>query len=95
MINGEVLAALRHRSGRSQADVAAAAGIPATVLSNYERGRRQPSLVAASRVIDALGYAVKFDYVLDPNEQARRLREVLDLAEALPYEPRPLASARR
>ena len=86
---------LRHRTGRTQASVAARVGIPATVLSAYERGRRQPSLAIASRLLDALGYAVKFDYVLDPSEQARRLREVLELAEALPYKPRPLAAARR
>jgi transcriptional regulator with XRE-family HTH domain len=75
--------------------VAAAAGIPASVLSAYERGRRQPSVGAASRILDTLGYSVKFDFVLDPAEQARRLRDVLELAEALPYRPRPLASARR
>ena len=75
--------------------MAAAVGIPATVLSAYERGRRQPSLAMASRIIDALGFSVKFDFVLDPAEQARRLREVLDLAEVLPHVPRPLASARR
>ena len=95
MITGEVLASLRRRTGRSQRDVAAAVGIPAPVLSAYERGRRQPSLAAASRIIDALGYSVKFDFVLDPAEQARRLRDVLELAEALPYQPRDLASARR
>ena len=95
MITGDVLATLRRRAGRTQVEVAAAAGIPASVLSAYERGRRQPSLLMASRIIDALGYSVKFDLVLDPAEQARRLHEVLDLAEALPYEPRPLASARR
>lgn len=95
MITGEVLATLRRRCGRTQAEVAAATGIPASVLSAYERGRRQPSLSMASRIIDALGYAVKFDFVLDPAEQARRLRDVLELAEALPYEPRPLAVARR
>ena len=95
MITGETLATLRRRTGRTQAEVATAVGIPATVLSAYERGRRQPSLAIASRIIDALGYAVKFEFVLDPAEQARRLREVLELAEALPYEPRPLASARR
>lgn len=86
---------LRLRTGRTQADVAAAAGIPASVLSAYERGRRHPSVVNASHVLDALGYAVKFDFVLDPAEQARRLHDVLELAEALPYRPRPLASARR
>ncbi len=95
MITGEILAALRRRAGRSQTEVAAATGIPASVLSAYERGRRQPSLANASRIIDALGYSVKFDFVLDPAEQARRLRDVLELAEALPYQPRPIASARR
>ena len=95
MITGKTLAVLRRRAGVTQAGLAAAVGIPASVLSAYERGRRQPSLAVASRIIDALGYSVKFDFVLAPSEQARRLREVLELAEALPYVPRPLASARR
>ncbi|CAB4365142.1 MAG: helix-turn-helix domain-containing protein [Actinobacteria bacterium] len=95
MITGDTLATLRRRSGRTQSEVAQAVGIPASVLSAYERGRREPSLANASRIIDALGYSVKFDFVLDPAEQARRLHDVLELAEALPYQPRPLASARR
>jgi transcriptional regulator with XRE-family HTH domain len=95
MITGDTLATLRRRAHRTQAEVAKATGIPASVLSAYERGRRQPSLANASRIIDALGYSVKFDFVLDPAEQARRLHDVLELAEALPYEPRPPASARR
>ncbi|MDO8389958.1 MAG: helix-turn-helix transcriptional regulator [Actinomycetota bacterium] len=95
MLTGDTLATLRRRTGRTQAEVAACVGIPATVLSAYERGRRQPSMAIASRIVDALGYAIKFDYVLDPAEQARRLVDVLVLAEALPYRARPLASARR
>jgi transcriptional regulator with XRE-family HTH domain len=95
VITGEALGELRRRTGRTQTEVASAVGIPATVLSAYERGRRQPSVLAASRIIDALGYSVKFDLVLDPAEHGRRLCEVLELAEALPYEPRPLATARR
>ena len=95
MITGDVLAALRRRTGRTQVDVASATGIPASVLSAYERGRRQPSLATATRIIDTLGYSVVFNFVLDPAEQARRLHDVLELAEALPYQPRPLASARR
>ena len=95
MITGDILSLLRRRTGRTQAEVAAAVGIPAPVLSAYERGRRQPSLAVASRIVEELGYSVKFDFVLDPSEQARRLRDVLELAEALPHQPRPLASARR
>ena len=90
-----MLATLRRRVGRTQAEVAQAVGIPASVLSAYERGRREPSLANASRIVDALGYSVKFDFVLDPAEQARRLHDVLELADALPYRPRPLAMARR
>ena len=95
VMTGEVLGLLRRQTDRTQTEVAAAVGIPASVLSAYERGRRQPSLAIASRIIDTLGYSVKFDFVLDPCEQASRLHDVLELAEALPYEPRPLASARR
>ena len=94
-MTGATLRTLRLRTGRTQSEVAAAAGLPASVLSAYERERRHPSAINASRVLDALGYAVKFDFVLDPAEQARRLHDVLQLAEALPYRPRPLASARR
>lgn len=94
-MTGEVLLSLRRRAHRTQTEVAAAVGIPASVLSAYERGRRQPGLAIASRIVAALGYAVKFDFVLDPAEQARRLREVLELADALPYRPRPLAAAQR
>ncbi len=95
MLTGELLASLRRRTGRTQADVADAVGIPASVLCAYERGRRQPSAAMGGRIVAALGYAMKFDFVLDPDEQARRLRDVLELAEALPYLPRPPASARR
>jgi uncharacterized protein len=95
VISGDSLAELRKRTQRTQADVAAAVGLPATVLSAYERGRRQPSLATATRIVEALGYSIKFDFVLDPLEQATRLRDVLVLAEALPYRPRPLATARR
>lgn len=70
-------------------------GIPTTVLSAYERGRRQPGLEVATRIIDALGFRVELVPMLDPAVQARRLEEVLALGEALPYRPRPLASARR
>lgn len=95
MISGATLRRLRLRAGLSQVEAAEAAGIPASVLSAYERGRRQPGLDVVSRIIDALGLKVRFEPALDPNVQARRLVEVLTLAEALPYRPRPLAKARR
>jgi len=76
--------------GRSQAEVAAAAGLPASVLSAYERGRRQPSLVMASRIVEALGYRIEFVRGLDVRRQAILLEDVLRLADELPYRPRHL-----
>lgn len=95
MLSGATLRRLRLRAGLTQVEVAEAAGIPASVLSAYERGRRQPGLDVVSRIIDALGLRVRFEPAPDPGVQARRLVEVLTLAEALPYRPRPLAKARR
>lgn len=95
MIDGLTLRVLRKRTGRTQHDVAEAVGIPASVLSAYERGRRDPGLRMAARIIDALGFRVQFTEMPDAAAQGRELVEVLGLAEALPYEPRPLARARR
>ena len=94
MVSGATLHQLRLRTGRSQADVAAQVGIPASVLSAYERGRRQPGLDIAGRIIDALGYQIHLVPRLDPEVQARKLVDVLTLAEALPYRPRPPARPR-
>jgi transcriptional regulator with XRE-family HTH domain len=95
MFTGATLRMLRLRTGRRQAEVAAEVGLPASVLSAYERGRRQPGLEIASRIVDVLGYRVEFVPKLDPTVQARRLEDVLTLAEQLPYRPRPMATARQ
>jgi transcriptional regulator with XRE-family HTH domain len=75
--------------------VADAVGIPVTVISAYERDRRQPAVDVAMRIVTALGYRVDVVPMLDPAVQARRLEDALALAEALPFRPRPLAKARR
>jgi transcriptional regulator with XRE-family HTH domain len=95
MISGATLRQLRLRTGRTQRDVAAAVGLPATVLSAYERCRRQPGVDIAGRIVQTLGFNVRFVPALDPLVQSRRLEDVLRLAEALPYRPRPLAKAQR
>ena len=48
----------------------------------------------AGRIIEAIGFEARFVRVFDDEVQARKLVEVLTLAEALPYRPRPLAKAR-
>ena len=95
MISGGTLRSLRRRSGQTQAQVAAVTGIPVTVLSAYECGRRQPGVDAVARVVAALGFRVEFVRATAPAVRGRRLEEVLLLAGALPYRPRPLAKARR
>ena len=95
MISGPSLRTLRRRSGHTQAQVAVVTGIPVTVLSAYERGRRQPGVEAVARVIAALGFRVEFVPATTPAVRGRRLEEALSLADALPYRPRPLARARR
>lgn len=84
---------MRARTGRTQADVARAAGIPPTVLSAYERGRREPSFAAVAHLVEVLGYRLECVARLDPTEQGRKLVDVLELAEALPCEPGELARA--
>lgn len=95
MLAGATLRELRIKAGLTQAEVGRRVGIPATVVSAYECGRRQPSLEVAGRIIEAMGFEARFVRVLDPEVQGRKLVEVLRLAEALPYRPRPLAKARQ
>ncbi|MFM8483759.1 MAG: helix-turn-helix domain-containing protein [Actinomycetota bacterium] len=94
MLSGKALRDLRKQAGLSQVEVARRAGMVATVLSAYERGRRQPSVEIAGRIIEVMGYDITFARRLDPEVQGRQLVDVLTLAEALPYRPRPLATAR-
>ena len=75
--------------------MATAVGIPVTVLSAYERDRRQPAVDVVMRIVAALGYRIDLVPMLDPAVQARRLEDVLTLADALPYRPRPLLVPRR
>ncbi len=94
MLDGSTLRELRIRAGLTQAEVGRRVGIPATVVSAYECRRRQPSLDVAGRIIEAMGFDIRFVKTLDPVEQGHKLADVLLLAEALPTRQRPLAKAR-
>lgn len=76
------------RSGLSQAELARRAGLPRSVLNAYLRGHREPGTEALLRIASA----AKFDLQLAPRtapvdakRASRRLRQVLELAEALPF----------
>jgi transcriptional regulator with XRE-family HTH domain len=88
MIASEILS----RSGLSQAELARRAGMPRSVVNAYVRGKREPGADALARLAAAGG----FDLTLSPRkppvdaERASRiLVQVLELAEALPFRPRP------
>lgn len=88
MIAGEIL----NRSGLSQAELARRAGMPRSVVNAYVRNKREPGADALARLAAAGG----FDLTLSPRkppvdvERASRiLVQVLELAEALPFRPRP------
>ena len=46
----------RRRSGLSQSEVAARAGVTQSVVSEYEAGKRQPAVPALARLIAATGH---------------------------------------
>jgi transcriptional regulator with XRE-family HTH domain len=78
----------------TQAEVARRTGVVTSVLSAYERGRREPGADTFLRIAEAIGYAPTWTRRLDPAVQGRRLVEVLELAEALPFRPRPMPRPR-
>jgi ribosome-binding protein aMBF1 (putative translation factor) len=83
----------RRSAGISQTALALRAGEPQSVISAYERGRRQPSAMALSRLIEAAGFRLIIVPAPQPSPDVRRasaeLSEALTLAEALPRRRRP------
>ena len=53
---GTILGLLRIVRGANQADVARAAGVSASGISDYERGRKIPQLRTLERIVTALGF---------------------------------------
>jgi transcriptional regulator with XRE-family HTH domain len=84
----------RCRAGLSQVQLAGRVGIPSTVLSAYENGRRQPGADVFLSLVEAAGFEPSYVRRLDDRRQGRLLAEVLELAEALPHRPRPMPHPR-
>lgn len=53
----------RLKAGISQAELGRRAGLPATMISAYERGRRQPTLPTLMRLIRAAGFELRLNLV--------------------------------
>jgi transcriptional regulator with XRE-family HTH domain len=88
-----LIKAVRRRRGLTQADLAARAGTSQPVISAYEGGHRDPTYGTLRRLVEAGGEQLRIDAVLPPSdlpppsderEHARRLLDVLSLADAIP-----------
>jgi transcriptional regulator with XRE-family HTH domain len=87
-----LVAQIHQRSGLSQAELARRAGLPRSVLNVYIRGHREPGAEALLRIAAAAGLRLDLNErkpPVDPERASRILVQVLELAEALPFRPRP------
>jgi transcriptional regulator with XRE-family HTH domain len=81
----------RTRASFSQRELARRARTSAAAISFYESGVRDPTFATLTRIVGAAGFETRLS--LAPSNRpdrevlARRLAEVLDLAEHLPRRP--------
>jgi len=79
-------------SGLSQAELARRAGMSRSVVNAYVRGKREPGADALARLAAAGGFELKLSPrkpPVDVDRASKILVQVLELAEALPFRPRP------
>jgi uncharacterized protein len=88
-----LIKAVRRRRGLTQADLAYRAGTSQPVISAYEHGRRDPTYETLRKLVEAGGERLQLHAVppksdlppsADAQEHARRLLDVLSLADAIP-----------
>ena len=80
------------QSGLSQAELARRSGLPRSVVNAYLKGNREPGADALARLAAAGGFELQLGRrrpPVDAERASRILVQVLDLAEALPFRPRP------
>jgi transcriptional regulator with XRE-family HTH domain len=84
---------VRRRHALTQADLAQRAGTSQPVISAYEHGRRDPTYGTLARLVEAAGEHLWIGAEVGPGgpppartsrERARRLVDVLLLADAIP-----------
>ena len=79
---------IQRRSRLTQAELARRAGLPRSVINTYLRGHREAGADALSRIAAAGGFELRLAQrtpPVDPKTAGRRLAQVLELAEALPF----------
>lgn len=83
---------IQERSGLSQAELARRAGFPRSVVNSYLKGNREPGVDALVRLAAAGGLELQLERrepPVDADRAGEILVQVLELAEALPFRPRP------
>jgi len=83
---------IQARSGLSQAELARRAGLPRSVVNAYLRGNREPGADTLARLAAAGGFELELTArkaPVDVDRASKILVQVLELAEALPFRPRP------
>jgi uncharacterized protein len=93
MTPARVIRDVRRRRGLTQDQLARRAGTSQSVISAYEHGRRDPGYETLRKLVEAAGEQLRVDAVApvsdlpppaDLAEHARRLLDVLSLADAVP-----------
>ena len=87
---GQILREARLRSGLSQRQLGRLAAVPESRISDYERGRHQPSAAMLQRLLSAAGHdlaAVPRRAVRppDPGQNGRILADLLSFVDAIPF----------
>lgn len=77
-----LLMSARRRSGMSQAQVAAAAGVTRSVVSSYETDRRQPTLPMLLRLLKASGFELRLHLAPYDDHDAVLAAQLAGLPEA-------------
>jgi hypothetical protein len=92
-----IIQGVRRRQGLTQAELARRAGTSQPVVSAYEHGHRDPTYATLRKLVEAGGERLQLAAVpttsdlpqpVDMKEHARRLLDVLTLADAIPTRPR-------
>jgi transcriptional regulator with XRE-family HTH domain len=82
----------RLKAGLSQRQLAELAGVPTTMISAYERDRRQPTLPTLMRLLRAAGFDLRMR--LEPHEMADERVSALDTGQAEPWHRATAVAAR-